>query len=212
MKKLIVLLLLAVVLISGCSQLNSKEKDLEIETLKSKIQNLETDKNLLNEQLEIKGKYEKLMFLGLEKTADAFGNQGHAEANYDYATFYYEESYFELCETFADACDTYYGYGFSYYKQAKGLFKEAKEYALDNKSIRLAELYENFSEYASQVNSELHEACEYFSSACNSYEKGHWDIGDDEIEEMNKHIEEHDRIIPIYNDYYADIMALMETL
>jgi len=58
----------------------------------------------------------------------------------------------------------------------------------------------------------MHEANEYFSSACDYFYDGNYEIGNEEIDEMNKHIETHDNLVPKQNDMLAEINALLENM
>jgi len=177
----------------------------QIEGLQAQIQSYQTDN-------EAQIKYIEFMLKGLQSYYTAAHNYGYAEADYDNAGIFYDESYFSDAKIFADSCDMYYGHSSSYYSDAKALFDRAKGYATTNKTRVLAELHVNLSEYNYRIVNEMHEACEYFSSACDSYDKGYWDTADNQIDMMNEHIEEHDNLVPQQNEYWSKIDALLEDL
>jgi len=56
----------------------------------------------------------------------------------------------------------------------------------------------------------MHEANEYFASACHYYYTGNYDMGGDEIDKMNEHIRTHDELVPKENDLWSSIDALLE--
>lgn len=164
-------------------------------------------------------KYTKLTMRGWEKLTEATANQGRANGEYDNAVFYYEENYFETAESFASYCDIYYTYSSQAYGDAKSMFREAKKYAPTDDYSRLVELYEDASECYETIYSEMHQVCEYFTSACNSYSKSaelggdesYWELGNSQIEEMGKHIDIHDNLVLTCNNYYSDANALLES-
>ena len=90
---------------------------------------------------------------------------------------------------------------------AEGHFEQAIGNAPTDELKLLASLYMQHADYNAQLLSELHEACEYFSSACNYYYNDDYVTGGREIDRMNEHIEEHDRLVPLLNDIWADIEA-----
>lgn len=193
-------------------QNQKNELNIQIENLTHQLQNYLKEKNQLTTQLDNNMKFLKMIEKGNHKLKDAFANYGYAESDYDDASRNYRGRYFEVCKSYAKSCDVYYGYAYSYFVEAKNLFEEAKKYATTNNTLTLAELYVNFSFYGSKLANEMHQACEYFSSACEYYSMGYWESGDNRIREMNKHIQEHDELVESYNDYLSKIKALLETL
>jgi len=153
-----------------------------------------------------------MMEKGQDKLSYAWINEGYAKSDYDDASRNYDGDYYLVAKGYADSCDAYYGYAYNYFIEAKNFFEEAKRYASTNETLRLAELYVNFTELGAKLDSEMHQACEYFSSACNSYDQGFWETGNTQIEEMNEHIREHDKLVTTYNDYLSKIRALLDTL
>jgi hypothetical protein len=155
------------------------------------------------EQEGVRSKYMQLMEKGQMKLIEASLNTGTAEAYYDEATKNYQYNRFEVCKSYAANCKTYYFYGQSDFDEAKELFDRAQDY-------KLAELYSKWSGCLSNVSAEMHDACEYFSMACDHYSQNDIKTGDWAIEKANKHIGEHDRLVPICNAYIAKIKTLLE--
>ena len=195
------------------SELQTKTS--QIESLQSEIKSYQSIKNeieKLNKELGNYTQFIKLIEKGERKLQDAFTSGGYAQSDYDDASRNYEANYFDACKTYADSCDAYYGYAYNYFLEAKGYFEHAKEYAPNDKLFRLAELYMSFSDYGEKITNEMHQACEYFSSACDLYSKGLWESGSEQIDKMNEHIGEHDRLVTPFNERLSQINALIETL
>jgi len=134
-------------------------------------------------------------------------NQGYGEAYYIEATDDYEIALFYLASLYAGYADVYYGYAYGLCELAEGHFKQAVNNAPSEHLKNLASLYVSYADYGSQINSEMHQANEYFASACSYFDLENYETGNSEIEEMNKHIIEHDRLVPLFNDVLADIEA-----
>jgi len=134
-------------------------------------------------------------------------NEGYAESNYDLASSNYQASYYDTAKSYADSANSYYGYASGSCDLAEGHFKQAVINAPSENLKHLASLYVNYSEYDSQINSEMHQANEYFASACNYYSLGDYVTGGSEISQMTIHIDEHDRLVPLFNAVLANIEA-----
>ena len=189
-------------------------KQSEISNITSQF---ETEKSELNQQILSfqsidldNHRYNRQMTKGFIDYMLARENQGYANADYESAGLNYDISYFEIAESYADSADIIYGYASTSYSDAKAFFDNAIDYATSNNTRDLATLFSELCYIEYQIASEMHEANEYFSSACNCYYNGWWELGDTEIERMNEHIEEHDDLIPTQNDVWSDINALLE--
>ncbi len=137
-------------------------------------------------------------------------NEGIANGYYDEASDSYEKNDFYWCNIYAGYADAYYSYASQEYRDAKAFFNKALEYATSNSTKQLAQLLLNLNELEAQISSEMHETNEYFASACYYYYTGNYDMGDAEIDEMNKHIKTHDELVPKENDLWSSIDALLE--
>lgn len=187
------------------SQYNEEKSSLnqEIENLNQQIlsfQSIDLDNHRYNKQMT-------KAFINYGVARD---NEGYAEADYDSACMYYEENYFDDAEIFADSADIHYGHASISYSDAKAFFDNAIDYATSNNTRDLATLFSELSHTEYQMASEMHEANEYFSSACHYYSNGNYGVGDNEIDKMNEHIEEHDNLIPTQNDLWSEINVLLE--
>jgi len=154
--------------------------------------------------------YDKMMIKGLQKLSSGTANEGYAESDYDDAGLNYEAGYYDVAESYADSADVMYAYASDGYRGGKAYFSQAMNYAPDNKTYQLAELYVALSDMGAELMDEMHQANEYFSSACFNYYNEWWEIGDNEIEWMNEHIVLHDNLVPAFNDCSSDIDALLE--
>jgi tetratricopeptide (TPR) repeat protein len=155
-------------------------------------------------------RYTKNLAKGFEQFYLAKNSDGYADADYDSAGLYYEENFFSDAKIFADSADVFYGYATIDYSDAESYFDSAFDYAISDNYMQLASLYSNLSAIHYELSNEMHQANEYFSSACNYYDQGYYDIGGDEIDRMNDHIENHDDLIPAQNDIVSDIETLLD--
>ena len=164
--------------------------------------------------LEDKQNYIKIITKGLQHYAYGYYYEGFAETNYVDASTYYESAEyaedFTFAKSYADYADSYYGYASNSYRTAKEYFEESLQYATNEKLQRLSQTYVDYLELMSQIANEMHEANEYFSSACNYYSLGYYDSGDSSIETMNIHIRNHDNLIFSCNDKSSEIDALLD--
>lgn len=161
-------------------------------------------------KLEDKQIYIKIITKGLQQYAYGQYYEGYAESDYDDASYMYEEGDYEWGEYYADSADVYYGYASGCYRIAKEYFEESLQYAINEKLRRLSQTFIDYLELMSQITSEMHEACEYFSSACNYYSLGYYDTGDSAIETMNIHIVNHDSLINECNNNYGEIESILD--
>ena len=196
----------------------SEIKQSEIDDLTTQYQlqkecigDLEGKIKMLNVTFDDWQDFDKLIVKGLREIVNGGISEGYADSDYDNAGANYEVGYFDVAKTYADSADIYYTYASDSYRAGKAYLIQAKNIATNNKTRQLAELYVNMTELGAQTMDELHQANEYFSSACNCYNNGWWELEDIEIEKMNDHIEAHDEIVPTFNDCYFDIDALLDT-
>lgn len=157
--------------------------------------------------------YDKMMTKGWKAYSEALGNSAYAGLSYDDATVFYDdpELAYSWVKLYADRADTYYIYSSDNYRTAKAYFNQAKNIAPNYKTFQLTQLYVNVCDIGAELMDEMHQACEYFSSACGYYGNEWWDVGDNELEKMNEYIVNHDELVPDFNDYLSDIEALLET-
>ena len=161
------------------------EKDTEIQNINAEYQKL--DANYHN--------YIKQMNKGFEKYYGAAVNRGFAKAYYDEAFTYYSENTFVWGKIYADFAKSYYSYASYNWRDAKTFFNTSINYATSNTTEKLAQLWVNLSELDTQINSEIHDACEFLALACEFYDIGNYTKGDIEIEKMNEHIETYDELV-----------------
>ena len=185
----------------------------QIPILEQRVLILDTEvKDLLKRNVDDdkRQKFDKLLVKGIQKQGDGDWFSGYAEAYYGEASSSYEEDVFYWGWIYAGYADVYYGSASNLYRDAKAYFSEAKQYTTNEKTMRLATLYVEYMEYCSQVANEMHVANEYFSSACNYYYNGNYEIGSAEIATMNVHIRNHDNLIFDLNDLKSEIDALLD--
>lgn len=226
--KLTIMSIIVVVLIGGASffWINSKlaRKDEEINSLQFTIDSLQrkidskenvietknSSINLLEATIENTKNFEKLLLKGTVHLRNASANRGYADSDYDDFSRNYKAGYYEVAQMYADSVDTYCSYARSNMDDAKSRFEQARKYAPSKKYHQLIDNYIKATDYAIQIYSEMHQASEYFSSACGYYADGNWTVGDAKIEKANKHIKSHDSLIDNYNAYVSDINAILD--
>ena len=198
--------------ISGLTSEYNSEKEI----MKLQIESLENQKENLKEEIEESEtnriKYEKLMFKGTRKNVQGDYLYGYAAADFESASMYYDISYLEDAKIFYDSADTTYASSNNFYKEAEAYFEDAIEYAPNDDMKELAMLSKNESMYAALVTSALHQNCEYMSSACDAYNNGNYPIGDEQLDIANTFIDEHDSLIPSYENATTAINSLLDTL
>lgn len=203
------------------SLLNMKEAEIsnlknryesEISDLDIHIEDLNSDIEELKERKKETHKYIKQMVKGLEEYYEAGINFGSGDTYYDEAGIFYQDNDYYWCSLYAGYADSYYGHSVGSYRDAKAFFNTAMEYSISNDTKELAQKFVNLSELDAKLSNEMHEANEYFSSACDYFYDGNYEIGNGEIDEMNKHIEAHDNLVPKQNDMLAEINALLENM
>lgn len=221
-KRMVILLAVTLLLIplTGClvsktsyDSLQNDYADLQEEhvSLQEDYGLLQTDYENLLEFSISSHRFEKQIVKGLEEYYEGGLNRGAAEAYYDEASESYKTDDFWWASYYADFADTYYAYASQDYRDAKAFFTEAAEVALDgSKAKELAGLFVELMEISAQVSSEMHEASEYFASACTYYDNGDYSMGGLEIDKMNKHIKAHDDLIPKQNDLLSQINVLLD--
>lgn len=194
------------------------QENIEISDMKA---NYESDIDNLNAQItafqnlainsEINHhKYVKQMDKGFEEYYEAGLNVGIATAHYEIASEEYTDGFFLLASIDASYSDTYYSYASASYRDAKAFFDLAIDFAISDKTMQLAQLYYNLTDIDAQVTDEMHQACEYLTSACDYYYDDNYDMGGGEIDKMNEHIVAHDALVPTQNDLLSEINALLD--
>ncbi|GAI09160.1 unnamed protein product, partial [marine sediment metagenome] len=172
------------------------EKSSEIATLKSYIENVQS--------------FEKLLLKGISHQEDGLVNVGYGKSDYDDFSRNYEAGFYDAAQGYAESVDIFYGYAVNCFESAKARFEQARRYAPNDKYLQLIDNYINATECGRRLYNEMHQVGEYFASACNYYFQGLWSTGDKELEEGNIHLEAHDNLVPIYNEYLANIDTLLD--
>ena len=201
---LVVMMLLSVGLLSGCTE----------ETTHVETESFEYDElKILMQQNEInQNKFEKLMFQGMRKNSYGDYYCGNAASAFDDARTNYDYGYMEVAISYYDYADVVFASANDYYKQAESYFSRSIEFAPNDNMEELASLFENEAMYGAMVTSALHQNCEYMSSACLSYYYEDYEIGDEQLETANTFIATHDSLIPPYENATTDIDSLLDLL
>lgn len=202
---MIIMIISLLVLVSTLNnEMNEKNNKIQIlEELNNDWNELYTNQEVTNQ------KYLKQMINGLTEFHVAGLNNGYANAYYDEASESYTIDDFFWCNIYASNADTYYSYTSQSYRDAKAFFKQSEQYTITNNTKNLAYLFVELSEVNAEIASEMHEANEYFTSACYYYNIENYYIADNEIDKMNNHIHTRDDIIPKQNDIWSEIYALL---
>jgi|GEM_PF-2048367 len=181
--------------------------DAEISDLDNQIGNLQNTLNILNADNQ---NYTKNMVKGLQKFAEGDYFWGAAQANKLEAESDYEDEFYYLASWFSSIASLDYAESSNNYSLAKSFFEEAKQNASNNKTIEVAQLFISLSDVSSKTTSELSEAFEDFSSACDYYYNNNYAAGDLRIETMNDHVETSNTFFASIAGYESDIDALLE--
>ena len=187
-------------------KLNSEHQNI-VNTLNTNLSNLEENLNLIKN--ENKG-FDKQIIKGYEKVLSAELNRGVAVTYYGEASEYYNNDLYYSGYLYASYADTYYGYASTEYRDAKAYFEKAMEYTVTTNAYNFAKTYVDLCEINAKISSEMHEANEYFSSACYQFDLGNYEVGNTEIEKMNIHIDEHDSFIYQQNDLVSKLDVIIE--
>jgi len=136
---------------------------------------------------------------------------------YDLASYYYDYGYYQEVIDNSVMARSYYTSSSQEYKTAKALFEQTDKIA-PNDYHELIINYVGLCDAASNIDSCMYEACEYFESASHKYDQyyetgdeGYYNIGNAELEKMNEKIRKHDEWVDVYNTYFANIDALLIT-
>ena len=159
-----------------------------------------------------RNKFEKMMFKGIRENIQGDYSYGYANCDFDNAGFNYDAGYLEVAISYFDSADVYYASANNFYKAAESYFSRAIEFAPNDNLEELASLMEDEAMYGALVTSALHQNCEYMSSACLSYYYEDYEIGNAELETANSFIDEHDSLIPSWENATTDIDSLLDLL
>lgn len=205
----------AIVLVAGFSYYwasgSLAEKDSEISSLQGSLVEKDNTIASLESQIENTRNFERLLLKGMEYYEDGLVNVGYGGSNHDEFSTTYEGGFYLLAQGYANSMDIYYGYATNNFGHAKARFELARSYAPNEKYLHLIDNYINAAEYGRQIYSEMHQVGEYYASACNYYDQGLWSTGTEQLEEGNNHLAVRDNLVLIYNEYLANIDALLDT-
>jgi len=180
------------------------QHEAEISDLSSQIENLQNTLNVDNPN------YIKQMTKGLQMYSSGDYYEGTAISDNIDANNYYETQDYSLASTHALYASWAYDWASDNYSKAKPFFQEAEKYAPNNNALKLAQLFANLTEFSAQKNSELSDAYEDFSTACDYYYNNNYDMGGLYIDNMNEHIEDSNSYFESYDDCLTDIDNLLE--
>jgi len=147
----------------------------------------------------------------MDRGNEALINRGYAEAQHEEFLSCYEMGLYSLAASYARGMDVYYGYAYTSYMEALGFFRQAQQYAITNEQKEFITNYIKAIELVSQMMDELHQAGEYYETACNYYDQERWNAGNEALEEGNRHIEAHDALVDDYNSYLAKVEAALQS-
>ncbi len=148
---------------------------------------------------------------GLAEFNDGVYNNNNAEYNYDLWSFYYDEGYYYDSIGYCVNARDLYAESNSNNQNAIANFEEANKFSKD-KYKELIYYYIEASSQSIEINWAMYEACEYFESASNLYDKELYVSGDAEIEIGNEKIILHDSLVRDYNKYISKIELLEEKI
>ena len=198
--------LIIVSIILVLSMFSSYRTEMELCSVSNELQ---VTKQQLEEVEDI-DEYKANMIKGFNEIHKAGKNEGYAEAYYEEASSEYADNFFILSMGNSDMCDVYYSYASQSYRDAKAYFIQAKRCTNNTNTQKLTQDYIDICEINARLESEMHQACEYFSFACYEYANGNQETGDIGIERMNEHIEIHDNLVPEQNDLWSSINAMLK--
>lgn len=212
-KKLVIILtLIMVILIMGCQK---EIKTYEIEYNESKItiakQNVEIIK--LNNKIEKElNNIEQIEYYlkGKQQVEKSFSDGYSAEEEYSNWGYLYDEGYLLDSIPYCISARVFYSKANTHNQKAIQYFKKVNS-TLIRFNI-LASKYIMLLDKAIDINWAMYEACEYFESACSSYEKDNYVTGDSELEIGNRRINTRDNLVRSYNELYAEIELLEEEI
>jgi len=176
----------------------------QISGLNSQVDNLQNILNVDNPN------YVKQMVKGLQAYTDGEYYRGCAHIHRSEAGDYYDIDLFYSASVYAITASLFYESSSKNYSLAKGFFEEAKNYGSNNNTQELAQLFVDLSEYSAQRDSELIDAYEDYSSACDYYYNGNYDLGGFKLEASNDHVETSNGFFDSHTDCLSDIDFLLE--
>jgi len=191
MKKIMTILLLCVLLFSGCTQTQCNNEELE----QLKVDYIQLEKFYTN--------YNKALINHLT----GINEREHGETNYKFWSLYYDEGYFIDSIPFCENAREYYKSSNTYHQTAIQYFEKAKKLT-NSDDTELIDTYIAFSSSSIDLNWAMYEACEYFESAASNYAKNNLENGNSELEKGNDKIAKHDSLIKQHNTYVAKITVL----
>jgi len=190
----------------------------EIETLSTQINDIQTQLEEKNQELEMIQNFMGTYFKAMNHLYLAWIAKVNAEYYYDLASWSYDNNYLQDTIDYCVQARSYYLDASQKFKNSEALFKKANNTAPNEHYIYLSTSYVGLTDSGSKLMTYMYEACEYFESASlkylQYYDTGNeeiYEIANSELEEMNKRIEKHDKEVDIYNDYLAEINAILET-
>ncbi len=209
-------IIILVLLISGCKEVKTYESEynqsqLEIEQLNDQLE--EEAKQIIELKQELKDveQFNKFYTKALVEYNNGIFDRSDANYDYDLWSFYYNEGYYFDSIQYCVAARELFSSSNSYYQKTISYFDEAKKTA-DDKYDELIDFYIKASDIVIDINWAMYEACEYYESASDLYDKGLFEAGDEEIETGNEKILIHDSLIKEYNSYIFKIEVLEENV
>jgi len=137
-----------------------------------------------------------------------------ATLNYNEASLAYEDNDYNQVERSCRLARDYY------FSESQGYKKVSSELRATGNNDKLITLYLSQMGYLSDISTNMYEACEHFESAARYYDKYYlettpaddpsYESGGEQIEMMNKKIEDHDRNVEAYNQILQDYRVELE--
>ena len=134
-----------------------------------------------------------------------------ADYNYQLFSWAYDEGYFYDTIEYCEAARVLYADSNVYYQSSKQYFIESNKTS-KLKYNELINAYINVIDSLIKINWAKYEACEYFESASNYYNRNNWVTGNAVLEDANSKIEYHDSLIVKNNEYVARLDLLNEII
>lgn len=176
----------------------------QITNLNNQINDLEKTLNEDNQN------YVKNMVDGLRNYSNGDYYYGGAISYTIEADDYYSLDSFYTAYLYYLSASWFYDWAAQNYSTAKTYFDEAIQYAPNNKTQQIVELYSSISKIYSDAFTEYSKVLEDLSNACYSYDEGDYTTGGLYIDMSNDHLEDYNDLIEPLADLENDLKLLLE--
>ena len=157
---------------------------------------------IVSENIFFEDYYKVRMNMETAKNVELF-----AGVFYDMSNVYYEGDWFEDAIVACESAREDYSEANGYYHKAKVLLEqlepieEYKEIIPDMIKMMDCKI---------ELNNCLYESCEYFESACRSYNNDNYNQAEVALEKTNEKVRKHDDLVNDCNDYIAKVALFLE--